>query len=201
MSVIDLNKSEDFIKELTIFNDGEAGIVDNVVLRIVPKKADDPDTYPPYKLVADDGKGEVNDGYFYYDNLEDKGFKNYQAGRLIMLARSVLGEDVKFPEFGTPKEALDGVMKMIAPALKSKRFRVVVTYGTTQRPQRYLQFKSFGRFMEPMDVEKSQLRLEKSDNLVRKQEEPSSDEAVKTLIQSQDARADLPPKADDDLPF
>jgi len=162
---VDLNKSEDFVKELKIFNDGIAGIVDNVKLTIERKTPGTDDKKPDYKLIAVDSKGaSINEG-FYYQEEGSKGFTGYQAQRLIMLARGVFGDDVKFPVWNTTREVLDGVMKMVAPSL-NKPFRVAVCYGTSKNPARYLGFKSFGSFIQPMTVANS-LSLTSSDNVVK----------------------------------
>jgi hypothetical protein len=154
---VNLNKSEDFVKEFKVFNDGKAGIADNVRVRV--------DKKPVYKLVASDDKGEINEGFFYQEPDSD-GFTKYQAQRLIQLARGVFGDDVKFPEFSTPKEALDGVMKMVAPELAKKVWRVAVCYGTNRRKASYLGFKSFGSFIQPM-TEENTLSLATSDSTTR----------------------------------
>ena len=167
MSGINLNNSSEFIKNISVFNDGVAGVVENVAVRIEKKAMSDTDDKKPvYKLIASDGKGEVNEG-FYYQQPDSKAFNNYQAQRLINLAKGVYGEDVKFPKaFATPTEALDEVMKMVAPGLAGKPFRVVVTYGTTKRKESYLGFKNFGSFIQPMSVPNT-LNLDNTDNTVR----------------------------------
>jgi len=177
MSEINLNNSGEFIKDLSIFNDGVAGVVENVAVRIEKKAmADADDKKPMYKVIAKDDKGEVNEGY-YYQEADSKAFNKYQAQRLINLARGVFGEDVKFEKFSTPKEALDGVMKMVAPALANKGFRVAVTYGTTKRKESFLGFKNFGSFIQPMSVPNT-LALDSVDNTIRapkKEATPASD--------------------------
>lgn len=166
MSGINLNKSEDFVKNISVFNDGIAGVVDNVKMRIEKKASTDTDDKKPvYKLIAADDKGEVNEG-FYYQEPNSKGFNNYQAQKLILLAKGVLGQDVKFPEYATPKETLDGVMRMVAPALSKGFWRIVACYGTIKRRESYLGFKPFGSFIQPMS-EANTLALDKNDNTIR----------------------------------
>lgn len=163
---VDLNKSEDFVKEFKIFNDGKAGVVENVKVSIEKKAPGVDDKKPMYKVVATDATGaSINEG-FYYQEPDSKAFTGYQAQRLIMLARGVLGKDVKFDIWNTPTEVLDGVMKMVAPALVNKLFRVAVCYGTTKNPDQYLNFKSFGSFIQPM-TEPSELSFTSSDNMVK----------------------------------
>ena len=163
---IDLNKSEDYVKEFKIFNDGRAGIIDNVRITIERKvSTDSDDKKPNYKVIATDAKGaSINEG-FYYQEPESKGFTGYQAQRLIMLARGVLGNSVVFPVFNTPREVLDGVMKMVAPAL-NKPFRVATCYGTKKNPDQYIGFKAFGSFIQPM-AEENTLEFNNSDNLIK----------------------------------
>lgn len=167
MSGINLNNSEDFVKEFKVFNEGIAGVVEGVKMRIEKKASTDTDDKKPmYKLIATDANGgEVNEG-FYYQEPDSKAFNNYQAQRLILLAKGVLGNDVKFPVFNNPTEALDGVMRMVAPVLSQKAWRIAVAYGTVKRPESYMGFKSFGSFIQPMS-EPNKLALEKNDNTVR----------------------------------
>jgi len=169
MSEINLNKSEDFVKEFKVFNDGIAGVVENVKIRIEKKASSDTDDKKPvYKLIATDSQGaEVNEGFYYHKDAEEKGFKNYQAQRLILLARGVFGDDIKFPVWSNPVEVLDGVMKMVAPALSKGAWRVAIAYGTTKRKESYLGFKSFGSFIQPMSAE-NKLALDRTDNTERK---------------------------------
>jgi hypothetical protein len=162
---IDLNKSEDYVKEFKIFNDGVAGVVENVKVTIVKKSDADTDSKKPvYKVIAEDGKGSVNEG-FYYQEPDSKGFNNYQAQRLIMLAKGVFGDNVVFPVWNTPKEVLDGVMNMVAAGL-NRPFRVAVCYGTTKNPDQYLNFKAFGSFIQPMS-ELNKLSFNKGDNMIK----------------------------------
>lgn len=178
MSSVDFNKSEDFVKEFKVFNDGEASVVENVAVRIEKKSSTDTDDKKPaYKLIAKDSKGEINEG-FYYQEPDSKGFVNYQAQRLIQLAKGVLGNDVKFPIFNTPTEALDGVMRMVAPAL-NKPFRIAACYGTVKKPTAYLGFKTFGSFIQPMN-EPNKLALGSTDNTV-KAVLPKADDASKLV--------------------
>lgn len=162
---VNFNNSDDFVKEFKIFNDGKAAVVENVKVRVEKKAPGEDDKKPMYKIIATDDKGEVNEG-FYYCEPDSKAFNKYQAQRLILLARGVFGDDVKFPIFNTPTEALDSVMKMVAPELSKKPWRVAVCYGTTKRKEAYLSFKSFGSFIQPMSVPNT-LSLGAGDCLVR----------------------------------
>jgi hypothetical protein len=177
---VDFNNSDEYVKEFKIFNDGKAGIVENVKMRIEKKAPGEDDQKPMYKLIATDNLGEINEGFYYQtpdDKGELKGFENYQAQKLIMLAKGVLGENVIFPVFNTPKEALDGIMKLVAPEISKKPFRIAACYGTTKRKTAYLGFKSFGRFIQPM-TEVNNLSLGAGDSTVRAVKEATPTEKL-----------------------
>jgi hypothetical protein len=187
---VDLNKSDEFVKEFKIFNDGTAGIVENVRISIEKRNPGSDDKKPAYKVIATDATGaSINEG-FYYQEPDSPAFTKYQAQRLIMLARGVLGEKVVFPIWNTPAEVLDGVMKMVAPAF-NKPFRVVACYGTTKNPSQYLGFRNFGSFIQPMN-EENKLSFTSSDNMVKFVPQPT---AAETLI----PKVNKP--SEDDLPF
>jgi hypothetical protein len=167
MGAINLNNSEEFIKETKIFNDGKVGVVENVRVRI-EKKNPGEGKKPDYIVYATDSIGEVHEGYFY-QQPDSKGFTQYQAQRLIRLAEGVLGKDAKdipFPVYNTPAECLDGIMTMVAPILNKNIYRVAVAFGTTRKPSQYLGFKTFGSFIQPMSVPNS-LALSSSDCTTR----------------------------------
>ena len=199
---INFNDEAQFISELSIFNEGNAGIVENVEIRVNKKGPDEAEKLPVYKIIAKDKYGELNEGFFYYESLEEDGFKKYQAQRLIRLAKGILGDDIEFPPFATPKEALDHIMAMVAKGSRGKLFRVAICYGTTKRPEKYLRFKSFRRFIESMDIPfaDTQLKLEAMDNTVRKQETPTTEEEVNSLIMPT-ATSTGTANDDDDLPW
>jgi hypothetical protein len=203
MSGINFNNESEFINEVSIFNNGEPGIVENVKVRVEVKSPEDEDKKPAYKFIAQDKHGEINEGFFYYESAEDKGFKNYQAQRLIRLAKGVLGDDVEFPVFNTPKEALDNIMKMVAKGCKDKYYRVAVCYGTTRRPDSYLRFRSFGRFIEPMSVEPATLKFDNSDNMVKKAIEPTSEQLLVQQMNQNlpEQPSPSPDEEKSDLPF
>jgi hypothetical protein len=209
MSGIDFNNSSEFIKEFKIFNKGNAGIVQPVQIRIERKKPEDKEKAPDYKLFAFDDSGEVNEGFYYFENAEENGFKNYQAQKLILLAKGVMGDDVKFPFFSTPREGLDQIMLMVAKASKGKYYRIITTYGTNKKPSMYLGFKNFGGFIQPVDVANT-LELDSGDNIVRaaRINSPSTDEEINAFVADSfapnpiiDPQPDKAMPEKDDLPF
>lgn len=190
---VNFNNSEEFVKEFKVFNDGKAGVVENVRVRVEKKAtADASDKKPNYKLIAADDSGEVNEG-FYYQEPDSPGFTKYQAQRLIQLARGVFGDDVKFPVFATPTEALDGIMKMVAPELAKKPWRVAVCYGSNKRKASYLGFKPFGSFIQPMGNDNT-LSLGPTDSLERAplKEATAASELISGMSTGESGAEDLP---------
>lgn len=178
---IDLNKTTEFgALDLTVFNKGKAGIVEGVMVRVEKRKASDKKEAPDFKLIASDGLGEVNEGFYYQEDNQNgtavENFKKFQAQRLIRLAKGIFGEDYKFAEYDTPSQALEDILKTVNSAIKGKTCRVVVAYGTTKRPQRYLRFKSFGRFIElEEEYPVSSLTLDTSDLIERPEATPTEE--------------------------
>ena len=178
---INLNDEKDFgVRDVSIFNNGKSGIVEGVAVRVEKKKSGEPAINPDYRLIAEDALGEVNEGFWYQTDVAN--FKKFQSQRLIRLGKGVFGESFEFPLFDTPVQALDEVLKAVANAVKNKGCRVAVCYGTTKRPQRYLRFKSFGRFLELMnEFPKTEMSFDKGDNLTRPEVTPTEES---TLLKS-----------------
>lgn len=156
-----------------IFNDGEAGLVQDVEISVEKRGADEPDTYPNYKLIATDKNGAtVNRGFYYFtpndsDSEErQKERQNQEISRIVSIARAVMGSDYKLPEVSSIKEAYDTVFKLVRDNAGSKKFNVFVTYGTVSRPSEYLGFRYFN-FIEPAG--ESKLRKGNSDQMERLQ--------------------------------
>ncbi len=181
--MINLNNKDSYgIKEVKIFNNGEAGLVHNVTLTAVRKESTAPDNYPDWRLIAHDDKGQINEGFYYYNKEEDKGFKEYQVKKLIFLIEGVFGKEYETPEFPTPTAALDTVMSLVAKEAVGKKYNVMATYGTKTRPNNFIKFKVFGKFVEAA-TEKTSLRLENSDLMIRPEQFMDSKEAVKDLAE------------------
>jgi hypothetical protein len=156
-----------------IFNDGEAGLVKGVEISVEKRNADEPETYPDYKLIATDKTGAtVNRGFYYFkpndsDSEErQKERQNQEISRIVSIARAVMGPDYKLPEVNSIKEAYDTVFKLVKDNAGSKKFNVFVTYGTTSRPSEYLGLRYFN-FIESSDTEPTTLRKSKLDQMER----------------------------------
>ena len=164
--MINLNDSAFDAKQGTaIFNDGVAGVVDNVVVSVNKRKPEDKENSPEYKLTFTDSKGAAcNTSFWYvdkatqYKTVEDQ--IKTQGTVLKHILHAIYGSDYQFPSFNTVKEMLDGCMKLIREGLASGlKFRIFANYGSTQSVKNYIQPRSWVPFIEPMSVSISETRL------------------------------------------
>ena len=156
-----INLNSDTFKEKeysAIFNGANAGRAKNTTIAVTKKTAVDPDNLPDYKLiVTDENGGSVNEG-FYYTEENDTKKSDLLISRILHIARAVLGKDYEFPNYGSYKEAVDGMFKLINKNAEGKTFSVFVTYGNVGYPSKYLKLRYFD-FIESSDVEDNATRL------------------------------------------
>lgn len=150
---------------VAIFNNGNAGKVNNVDMTVEKKPASDTGNTPDYKLIftAEDNTS-VNQGFYYFtqnpQNSEEQNRKNegYLISRVLSAAKAVVASDYKFPEVANSKEALDTLFGIIRDEGKDKKVNVFVTYGTNTRPSKYLGVRYFD-FVEAADTPEGLSRL------------------------------------------
>ena len=191
--MIDLNNdSFDQKQGKAVFNGGNAGAVDNTVITLEKKKAEDKETAPDYKIIFTDDKGAAcNTSLWYvtketqYSSIEKQIQK--QGKVLKHLAHAIIGKNYTFPPFDSAQAMLDGIMGEIRKALpKAGKFRVFTNYGTTDYPKGFIQPRSWVPFMESMSVSADDSRLEAGDidQMTRKQKDdfvqPGSTEGAKS---------------------
>jgi hypothetical protein len=164
--MINLNDSAFDAKQgAAIFNDGIAGIVENVTLSVSKRKPEDKENSPEYKLTfTDDKGGACNTSFWYVDKatqfqtVEDQIKK--QGTVLKHVVHAIYGSGYQLPNFNSAKEMLDGCMKLIREGLASGlKFRIFANYGSTQSVKSYIQPRSWVPFMEPMSVNIAETRL------------------------------------------
>jgi len=168
---INLNdNSYDGGKSVSIFNGGNTGLVENVSMKISKKTSDDKENAPDYKLVFTDSSGAIANTALWYVTKESS-YKSLEQlvtaqGKILKhVAKTVLGESFKFPQFNTASEMLDGTMKLIREGLPAAgNFRVFANYGATISPKAYVQPRSWTPFMESMSVAAEDTLLVKQDN-------------------------------------
>lgn len=158
---------------VAIFNGGNAGKVNNNTVTVERKKSTDADNAPDYKVFYKDEHGSViNQGFYYhkdnslYDAKKNKDNEVYLVGRVLSIAKAVLGKEYVFAEYQTSKEAIDGLFKLVNDNADGKTFDVFVTYGTTSKPSQYLGLRYFN-FIEATGTMPSRLVKSNTDQMER----------------------------------
>lgn len=146
--MIDLNSKE--FGGVKIFNNGVAGFTKNVDLTIAKKSSTDPDTWPDYNIVVNDGNGEIRQGFYYrqkdFANLskEDKDkSQSRTVSRMMDIANEMVPEGFEFPKVSSYEEAIDTIAKIIKEHSAGKKFHVFTTYGSVNYPKPYLELRFF----------------------------------------------------------
>jgi len=150
---------------VSIFNNGTAGIVENVKISLKRKTAEDKDNAPDYKLIYDDGIGEVNTAFWYVKEATDYATVDEQIqkqGKILKhLVHAIYGSEFEFPNFPNPTAMLDGVMKLLKEGVGQNTYRVFTNYGSTMGVKQYIQVRSWVPFIEPMSVSIENTRLKR----------------------------------------
>lgn len=155
-----------------IFNDGKAGLVENVTMSVSKKKPEDKENAPDYKVIfTDENGGECSTSYWYvtkatdYATIEDQVKKQGIAMKHIIHA--IYGKDYQIPvNATTAQQLLDQSMKVIRDGLTSgAKFRVFATYGTLNSRKDYIQPRSWVPFVENMNHPKDSTALKVSANV------------------------------------
>lgn len=154
-----LNGEEFKSQSVVIFNNGEAGKVENVSIKVEKRKVDEPDNAPDFKVIfTDDNGASVNLGIYYPNEQSTEGQTKMTVGKCLAIARAVLGNEYIFPEVKSTKEAVDVCMSLTAKAHEGARVNIFVTYGTVGAPKKYLGvYKNFD-FIEAAGTVGSKLR-------------------------------------------
>lgn len=154
--------------DVAIFNDGTAGIVENVKVSVVKKTAEDKENAPDYKLVYTDSKGATTNNAYWYINGDTQyatvAEQINKLGKVLRhLLHAVYGSDYQLPEFPNEKAMLDTSMKLLKDGLaKAGTFRVFANYGTIDYPKSYIQVRTWVPFIENSAVFLEDTRLKAS---------------------------------------
>lgn len=151
---------------VAIFNDGVAGIVENVTLSISKKKPEDKENAPDYKVIFKDAKGaECATSLWYvtkdtqYSTVDEQVKK--QGTLLKHIIHAIYGADFQIPiSAQNPQQLLDQAMKIIRDGVPNAgKLRMFANYGSTQSIKQYIQPRSWVPFVESMNVDIAATRL------------------------------------------
>lgn len=167
--MINLNDSAfDAKAGVAIFNDGKAGVVENVTISVNKRKPEDKQGSPEYKLTFTDENGATcNSSFWYveeataYATIDEQIRK--QGTIMKHILHAIYGNDYQLPNFKSAKEMLDGCMKLVREgSTTGNKFRMFANYGSTQSVKNYIQPRSWVPFMESMSVLATESRLKVS---------------------------------------
>ena len=156
---------------VTIFNNGEAGKVNNVTIEVKKKGVDYQDegkNKPDYQLIFTDEAGaSTNEGIYYLNpqthNAQfgtfDKAVEK-QWNKMATIVSAAGGD----PEIqaSNPTEMLDKMALLIKNNVAGKSFNVFANYGTKQSPKKYVQIRSWVPFIETSGTEEANSKLKAS---------------------------------------
>lgn len=167
MSKINLNDDSYNASVFPEFNNGKAGIVENLSVSVIKKLPDEQGKWD-YRI---DFKPAEGAGISLYMNYIEEDSENLakrltaQGVSLKHLIHTLFGQ-VSFPEFTTAKEMLDWCMTQI-PKFKGT-VRLAACFGTKKKPRSRIGIKNFVPFIENMEIPKteSKLKFSAGDNMV-----------------------------------
>lgn len=167
--MFNLNDSSFDAKEAAvIFNNGEAGIAENVTLTVNKKKPEDKEGSPDYKLTfTDENGGSCNSSFWYIEKATDYATIEEQVQKQGKVMKHIIhclyGEKMPTVSGDTSRAFLDSCMKAIRDGLaQGGKFRIFANYGSTQSVKQYIQPRSWVPFMERMSVSLADTRLKVS---------------------------------------
>jgi hypothetical protein len=162
--MFDLNEK---VAGSSVFNNGVAGKAIGVNVTVEKRKADEPDSYPDYKLVVSDESGgmPINQGFYINSEDDDKRQKmTYQ--RVKSIADAVVTDDFVYPGVNGYIDAMNTLFKVIKENSDGKKVDVFVTYGYTGKPSKYLGLRMFN-FIQKQDASFDRLKASNTDVLER----------------------------------
>ena len=140
--MINLNDEKYAVNNVKIFNNGVAGIAKGCTINVVKKQPADADNAPLYKLVITDSAGaEINKGYVFAN------FDQSSQGALDFLVKECkhligLVDGKQLDQVESYRQLVDYTMKSVKEGAAGKKFNTVVSYGTKERPKRFLEIAS-----------------------------------------------------------
>jgi hypothetical protein len=164
---MNFNLNEKAQSGVTVFNNGVAGKVENVSITVEKRRADEPDSYPTYKLIVDDGSGAIplNAGFFI-DESHNEARQNMTYQRVKSIADAVVPEDFVYPEVNGYMDAMSTLFKVIKENSDGKKVSVFTTYGYSAKPNKFLGLRMFD-FIQGPNAAYDKMKPKPSDILVR----------------------------------
>lgn len=167
--------------DIVVFNNGMAGKVEDVKVEVTKRRADEPDNYPAYKIIYTDKNGaQMNQGFYEFtknamkSDDENEKLSGYLIDRVISIAQAVVPEGFVYPEIAETgnlvedtNTALNTLFKVIKDNEVNSLVNVFATYGTKQKPSKYLNMRYFNFIEKAGNTGYSKL-TEKGDDMMER---------------------------------
>ena len=139
--MINLRDEEYADNSVKVFNNGVAGEVVGVTMKVSRKTPADNEKAPDYKITTVESNGAIVEKGFYRD------FTNWKESRLNFFVKEMKHlYNLMGVEFPTQVESyeilLDWTMSTVSNNCTDKKFNVFVSYGTPDYPKRFLEISS-----------------------------------------------------------
>lgn len=185
MSIFNLNeRSAMGSGNIVVFNNGIAGKVEDVKVEVSKRRADEPDNYPAFKVTfTDKNSAQMNQGFYEFTKNEMKSeednakMSGYTIDRILSIAQAVVPEGFVYPdiaETGNLVEDTNKAMNVIFNIIKENEnnslVNVFATYGTKQKPSKYLNLRYFNFIEKAGNTGYSRL-IEKGDDCMERMTE------------------------------
>lgn len=190
-----VNLNEGFSSSSIIFNNGEVGIVEDVIFNNIEQNKKD-NVPVGYKLIFKKD-GEMFQYLNYFNEAADTDGRVSKAIGMTLrnLIDTFYGKDYALPAFNSMANAIDGVAKLLKAKIGSP-CAVHTCYGTENAPSTFMRFHKYAPWISsPENV--SMLKLSKSNVYVRPAIQPSQD----PVTIAPGAINSTPVATQDDLPF
>jgi hypothetical protein len=195
--MINLNDSKFATATSKVFNNGKAGVAQNVTVSVSKRGADEAQNRPDFKITYTDAKGGTVDDGIYLPKADDQGYEgrvDRLFKKLVAIVKATLGEDYKFPGFKSEGEAFKALFKIINDNSGATPVNVLVTYGSQDYPKKYLTVRGI-KFIEKYEEgEVSSLELWAKDLAVRPEANDGEDRVSSLTPATQE-------EEDDDFAF
>lgn len=186
--MFDLNSADFKSQTVAIFNNAQAGKVENVSLTVDKKTVEDGERDPDFKITFTNGTGSINMGIYYPTDLSTSSQEKLTVGKVVAITRAVMGDDFVFPEVSSSKEAVSTCMNLVKKNCDDAKVNILVTYGTIGSPKSFLGvYKNFD-FIEKAGTTPSKLKLTRNPN------KPQYDDLTERIM------ADAPASSDASTP-
>lgn len=168
-----------------VFNNANAGKVENVKLSVERRE---PGTNKPHvQLVFQEANGsKVNSGIFINDKdatMSEEDYNTYLKNRVVRriyeAAKAVIPENYVFPPTNNLTETVDVLIDTINQFAPENPVNVYVTYGTKERPSKWLSPRFFN-FIEKAGTPEAKSKLVPAggDNIHKFIESTSNEEVM-----------------------